>query len=288
LKLNMRRSEFSVVITAGFAASPAAVALTQMLLRDGVRIAGIMTVTPFQIARAKAVVRSGGYIALKSAVLRALGRSNAKLPIRDRRDPIEALFTSEELNRVTLPRLAKQQGIAFKSLWSLDSSEAISFVRSRNPSGLAYCGGGILRRPFLTAVEGRVLNAHAAPLPQVRGMNAAEWSLLLSLPLEVTIHFIDADVDTGPVVARRPIVLEPGDTIEILRAKAVVEGVRGLRSNIHALAQPIPPKALDCSHYKQVFALSPAMRELAEVRLARRVARGKERNPSALLAGHDS
>jgi hypothetical protein len=265
----MRTSGLSVIITAGFAASPSAIALTQLLLRDGVRVAGIMIVTPFQLARARTLLQARGFKALKSAALRALGA--ARMYPREACDPIDGFFASEGLKRIALPALARQSGIPYKSFRCLNSPEAISFLRANNPTGVAYCGGGILRKPFLSAVEGKVLNAHAGPLPQVRGMNATEWSLLLGLPLEVTIHFIDAGVDTGPVLARLPIALTPGDTLDTLRLRAVVNGVQGLYRNIQALAAPLPRKAPDRAQFVQTFVLAPAMRDLAQWRLAQRL-----------------
>jgi hypothetical protein len=262
----MRTRGLSVVITAGYAASPAAIALVQLLLRGDVRVSGIMIVTPFQLARAKALLQARGFKAFKSLALRALGATQAHAG--EAYDPIENFFASEGLKRIALPALAGQSGIPCKTFRSLNSPEAISFLRTHNPTGVAYCGGGILRKPFLSAVEGKVLNAHAGPLPRVRGMNATEWSILLGLPLEVTIHFIDAGVDTGPVLARLPIALTPGDTLDTLRSKAVVNGVRGLHRNIQALAAPLPPKAPDRAQFVQAFVLAPAMRDLAEWRLA--------------------
>jgi methionyl-tRNA formyltransferase len=39
-------------------------------------------------------------------------------------------------------------------------------------------------------------------LPEIRGMSTPEWSLLKSVPIGVTIHFLDRGIDTGPVLQR--------------------------------------------------------------------------------------
>ena len=41
-----------------------------------------------------------------------------------------------------------------------------------------------------------------ALLPEVRGMSSPEWSLLNHVPVGVTIHYVDAGIDTGPVLRR--------------------------------------------------------------------------------------
>jgi len=38
-------------------------------------------------------------------------------------------------------------------------------------------------------------------LPSARGMNVAEWSRLLGLPMGCTVHVVDEGVDTGPILA---------------------------------------------------------------------------------------
>jgi methionyl-tRNA formyltransferase len=47
-----------------------------------------------------------------------------------------------------------------------------------------------------------VLNVHLGLLPEVRGMSSPEWSLLIHVPVGVTIHYIDAGIDTGPILQR--------------------------------------------------------------------------------------
>lgn len=260
----------SVVITAGFARSPAASALAQLLLSDGVRIAGVLIVTPFQVARARRLVASRGMSGLKIAMRRALGRRLAGR--EDGPHHLREFYRSERLEEVALPELCRRHDIACRRVRSLNGEGAIAFVQECRATGAMYCGGGILSRAFLEACHGRVLNAHAGPLPQVRGMNAAEWSLLLDLEPQVTIHFIDEGIDTGPAVDRLPIPRTPEDTIYSFRERSVVVGIEGLRKNVGALASPVPSRAPDSSSYRQVFVLAPALAEIAARRL--REARG--------------
>jgi methionyl-tRNA formyltransferase len=39
-------------------------------------------------------------------------------------------------------------------------------------------------------------------LPEIRGMSSPEWSLLNEIPIGITIHYIDAGIDTGPILRR--------------------------------------------------------------------------------------
>jgi methionyl-tRNA formyltransferase len=251
--------------------------LAQLLLADGVRIAGFLIVTPFQAARARSLIAARGMPAFTAAARRALGFQTKRSDSAP--DPMADFYRAEKLEQISLPELSRKHAIPCLRVNSLNSERAIAFVRECRPTGTMYCGGGILGRAFLQASGGRVLNAHAGPLPQVRGMNALEWSLLLDLNPEVTIHFIDEGIDTGPVVERLPIPTAADDTIQTLRDRSVVVGVNGLRRNVEALARVLPTRATDSAAHRQVFVLAPALAEIATHRL-----REARRRPQESLA----
>lgn len=146
----------------------------------------------------------------------------------------------------------------------------MALVRDAAPDGVLYGGGGILRSTLLAAAGGRVLNAHAGPLPEIRGMNACEWSLLLDHPLCVSIHVVDRGIDTGPVLLRRPVKREPGDDVPTLRSRCTAAGVDAMLEAVPALANPLPPPDPAAASHRQCFVLAPAMAELLERKLARR------------------
>jgi phosphoribosylglycinamide formyltransferase-1 len=135
---------------------------------------------------------------------------------------------------------------------------------------VSYCGGGIIREAMLQAAGGRVLNAHAGPLPAVRGMNAVEWSILLGRKPCVTIHYIDAGIDTGPPIGiEEPIPVEPGDTVDILRDKALVASIKGLRKAASGLGEDVPSPRPDAGSAKQFYVMHPLLKDILERRLRR-------------------
>ncbi|WP_198172869.1 formyltransferase family protein [Bradyrhizobium sp. AT1] len=60
-------------------------------------------------------------------------------------------------------------------------------------------GAGILS----PAAIGRkkIVNAHPGIIPAARGLDAFKWSIFHGVPLGITLHFVDADVDSGDVIA---------------------------------------------------------------------------------------
>jgi methionyl-tRNA formyltransferase len=71
----------------------------------------------------------------------------------------------------------------------------------------------ILRAPALDALGDRVINLHIALLPFNRGADPTLWSVLEDTPSGVTIHHVDAGVDTGDVIAQRAVELAGDDTL---------------------------------------------------------------------------
>jgi folate-dependent phosphoribosylglycinamide formyltransferase PurN len=71
------------------------------------------------------------------------------------------------------------------------------------PDYLVLGGGGILQPHIIATAGSGVLNAHPALLPWVRGCGVVGYSLEQQVALGATVHFVDAGIDTGPVVARR-------------------------------------------------------------------------------------
>jgi phosphoribosylglycinamide formyltransferase 1 len=87
---------------------------------------------------------------------------------------------------------------------------------------LVVCAGymHLLRPAFLDRFPGRVVNVHPAPLPEFPGAHPLEDVLAAGAPnAAATVHFVDAGVDTGEVIASEPVAVLPGDTVESLRVR---------------------------------------------------------------------
>jgi phosphoribosylglycinamide formyltransferase 1 len=78
----------------------------------------------------------------------------------------------------------------------------------------------LLTSPFLDRFPGRIVNTHSAPLPDFPGAHPIEDVLAAGVAeTAATVHYVDAGVDTGPVIAAEPVPVEPDDTPETLRAR---------------------------------------------------------------------
>lgn len=78
----------------------------------------------------------------------------------------------------------------------------------------------ILAPAFIDRFTDRILNIHPSLLPSFPGARAVAEALEHGVAVTgVTVHFVDEQVDHGPIVAQRPVAVHPGDTVESLHAR---------------------------------------------------------------------
>lgn len=71
----------------------------------------------------------------------------------------------------------------------------------------------ILGPQFLAKFGGRTLNTHPALLPAFPGAHAVRDALLYGVKVTgSTVHLIDEGVDTGPILAQRPVAVRAGES----------------------------------------------------------------------------
>lgn len=81
----------------------------------------------------------------------------------------------------------------------------------------------VLKTPMLEAFPGRIINIHPSLLPKFPGLEA--WKQALAADEKVTgctVHYVDAGIDHGAVIAQREIPILPNDTADSLHARIQV------------------------------------------------------------------
>jgi phosphoribosylglycinamide formyltransferase 1 len=77
---------------------------------------------------------------------------------------------------------------------------------------------------FIAAFPRRILNIHPSLLPAFPGLEAQRQALEYGvLCTGCTVHFVDENLDAGPIVAQAVVPVEPGDTAETLAARILKE-----------------------------------------------------------------
>ncbi|NLZ70024.1 MAG: phosphoribosylglycinamide formyltransferase [Clostridiaceae bacterium] len=110
----------------------------------------------------------------------------------------------------------------------------ISRLSSYAPDLIALAGYmRILGSTLLTAYPGRIVNIHPALLPAFPGAHAIQDAYLARVPeTGVTVHFVDAGIDSGPIILQQSLAVDPDWTLEELTA------------NVHAVEYQLYPAAL--------------------------------------------
>ncbi|WP_414935843.1 phosphoribosylglycinamide formyltransferase [Amycolatopsis sp. cmx-11-51] len=171
----------------------------------------------------KLVVLASGSGTLLQAVLDAVEKPNfpAKVvAVGADRTGIEALTRAE---RADVPSFTvRMADHPDRTAWDKAITEAVAAYQ---PDLVVSAGFmKILGAEFLARFPGRVINTHPALLPSFPGAHAVADALAMAVKITgSTVHFVDAGVDTGPIIAQEPVIVESDDDEHVLheRIKAV-------------------------------------------------------------------
>lgn len=80
----------------------------------------------------------------------------------------------------------------------------------------------ILGAVFVQRYLGRLINIHPSLLPHYPGLNTHQQALADGVAQHgATVHYVTAEVDTGPIIAQASVAVEPGDTTESLAERVL-------------------------------------------------------------------
>lgn len=95
----------------------------------------------------------------------------------------------------------------------------------------------LLTPHFLAHFPAHVINTHPSLLPAFPGKNAPQQAIAHGVKLAgVTIHFVDASLDGGPIIAQAAVPVLPGDDAQTLHARIQREEHRLLPDVVQRLA----------------------------------------------------
>ncbi|MFT3991397.1 MAG: phosphoribosylglycinamide formyltransferase [Luteolibacter sp.] len=143
-----------------------------------------------------------------------------------------ALVLSDHPDAYILER-AKKRGIAtglidcrgFKTKYP-EEAQAETAARLKAAGVELVCLAGFLRlvkAPLLEAYPERILNIHPSLLPAFPGLESWKQALEAgAAEAGCTVHFVDAGMDTGPIILQEAVPILADDTAESLHARIQV------------------------------------------------------------------
>jgi phosphoribosylglycinamide formyltransferase-1 len=85
----------------------------------------------------------------------------------------------------------------------------------------------ILSPVFVSALENRIMNIHPSLLPAFAGLQGMQvHTAVMAAGVKVTgctVHFVNTDIDAGPIIVQRAIAVRDVDTPESLALRVLVE-----------------------------------------------------------------
>jgi methionyl-tRNA formyltransferase len=102
---------------------------------------------------------------------------------------------------------------------------------------LSIAAPQIFRAPLLRAPRAGCLNYHMGDLPRYRGRQPLFWALLHGeREVGICVHEMEADLDSGPIVLRTSVPVEPGESLHDLYRKATRVGPALVAEAVEKLA----------------------------------------------------
>jgi phosphoribosylglycinamide formyltransferase-1 len=99
-----------------------------------------------------------------------------------------------------------------------EESYWISSIRNLKPDLIVLAGFmKILSNTFINSFDSKIINLHPSLLPSFRGANAIQQAWDAGVKITgCTIHWVNAKVDSGKIIAQEAVHITKDDTLEIL------------------------------------------------------------------------
>lgn len=285
-----------VVILCSSPYSETGCAAAARLAQSGMVVAGALTLPAWDRATLVRKLGQWGwrdslrYAKSKLAPRKRAVRSEVRDEVRDdvrsevRNPYLEPVLRHGQSGRIfrNLHEVASHYHFPVVTVSEQNSPKAIARLKQWSSDVAIFTGGNILRDRLLKVPRLGVINSHLAMLPEIRGMSSPEWSLLCEIPLGITIHFMDAGIDTGPILLRREFTApEACRDLADLRNRMIAQGIELVAESVAGLAegainaQPQPDREKD----NQFFVMHERLKNIAARRLHER--RSREDRPAA-------
>ncbi|MBK7558162.1 MAG: methionyl-tRNA formyltransferase [Chitinophagaceae bacterium] len=152
-----------------------------------------------------------------SAVIESLVKAGHKVSLLVTPDSVTANF--KVLNEIT-----GKYGIEFLRTDNINSDMVAERIREIKPGLIisAHLRKILKKEIYSLAVKGAI-NIHPSLLPKYRGLSPQHQAIMHGdRESGVTVHFIEAEVDTGDIVLQKKFNIEPNDYILQVQAKMLV------------------------------------------------------------------
>lgn len=244
------------------------VCVTEMLRREGVPIRAVFVRRMLNPGRFFTEFRRDGTRLFKKVWKKLFLRRKAYQPANY--ETISDLLQNEGISFGSVNDLGREHGIPVISCTTLNDAGVVARLKEIQPDLVVFTGGGLIRREVLENAGAGVLNCHSGILPLYRGMDVVEWPILDGRldQIGMTVHFMDAGVDTGDILRVRKVKIKKEETIRQIREK--IEGLmcrEMTQTCLDYLRGKVKRVSQKAGDGRQYFVMHPRLISLAEEKL---------------------
>jgi len=96
----------------------------------------------------------------------------------------------------------------------------------------------IISDSIITEYKNKIINIHPSLLPSFKGLNAQEQAIDYGVKFTgCTVHFVEPDLDAGPIIMQKVIPVLENDTAESLSDRLLVEENKAYREVVKLFAE---------------------------------------------------
>ena len=108
---------------------------------------------------------------------------------------------------------------------ALHEAEVLKVLEAARPDYIALAGYmRLLSATFVERWRNRIINIHPSLLPSFPGVDAQAQAIKHGVKISgCTVHFVDENLDAGPIILQRAVEVRDDDTAESLSARILVE-----------------------------------------------------------------
>ena len=128
----------------------------------------------------------------------------------------------------------------------LNTAETLALFENAGVDTVVVYGTNLVRPPLLGRWPGRMVNMHLGLSPYYRGTATNFYPLLNEEPqyVGVTIHLIDAGIDSGPILCHARPTIVADDRPHTIGCKTIAAGIDAMIAALHCLdagtVAPVP------------------------------------------------
>ena len=191
--------------------------------------------------------------------------------------PYRALVLARDLLRRSAPMEPIRSSVAVETVEAeqIHSPDVVQQVRDWKPDLGLSLGAPILRADLFEIPARGTINLHLGKVPEYRGAPPGFWELWTGASsVGATVHWVDAGLDTGPVIAAAEAPIYPNDTLERVQARVTELGVHVFRDAIRCVTLDRAPAGVAQPAAGRTFRIPTVGDRLRlQLRISRRRAR---------------